>query len=48
MKSWSTERRGPVEIATFSNTPHNYLDKPVIDELAQLVERWRVSRSVQS
>jgi enoyl-CoA hydratase/carnithine racemase len=34
---WSTDRRGAVEIATFSNPPHNYLNKPVIDELEQLV-----------
>jgi enoyl-CoA hydratase len=38
---WSTDRRGAVEIATFSNPPHNYLDKPVIDELARLVVEWR-------
>jgi enoyl-CoA hydratase len=30
-----------VEIATFSNPPHNYLDKPVLDELEQLVVQWR-------
>lgn len=41
MKFWTAERQGAVEIATFSNPPYNYLDKPVIDELAQLVERWR-------
>jgi enoyl-CoA hydratase/carnithine racemase len=38
---WVSDRRGAVEIATFSNPPHNYLDKPVIDELAQLVAQWR-------
>jgi hypothetical protein len=38
---WITNRRGAVEIATFSNPPHNYLDKPVIDELEQLVVQWR-------
>jgi enoyl-CoA hydratase/carnithine racemase len=38
---WTTDRRGAVEIATFSNPPHNYLDKPVIDELEQLVVQWR-------
>jgi 1,4-dihydroxy-2-naphthoyl-CoA synthase len=38
---WSTDRRGAVEIATFSNPPHNYLHKPVIDELEQLVVQWR-------
>jgi len=30
-----------VEIATFSNPPHNYLNKPVIDGLEQLVVQWR-------
>jgi len=28
-------------VATFSNPPHNYLNKPVIDELEQLVVQWR-------
>src|SRR4029077_17585980 len=32
---------GHVAVATFSNPPHNYLDKPVIDELEQLVAQWR-------
>jgi enoyl-CoA hydratase/carnithine racemase len=41
MKFWSSERRGAVEIATFSNPPYNYLNKPVIDELEQLVVQWR-------
>ena len=41
MQFWTTDRRGAVEIATFSNPPHNYLDKPVIDELEQLVVQWR-------
>ncbi|GAA3316290.1 enoyl-CoA hydratase/isomerase family protein [Arthrobacter ramosus] len=41
MQFWSTERRGAVEIATFSNPPYNYLDKAVIDELEQLVDDWR-------
>jgi enoyl-CoA hydratase/carnithine racemase len=41
MQFWATERRGAVEITTFSNPPHNYLDKPVIDELQHLVEQWR-------
>src|SRR2546425_11097257 len=41
MQFWATDRRGAVEIATFSNPPHNYLDKPVIDELEQLVVQWR-------
>src|SRR5260370_16644635 len=38
MQFWATERRGAVEIATYSNPPYNYLGKPVIDELEQLVE----------
>lgn len=41
MQFWSTDRRGAVEIATFSNPPYNYLNKPVIDELEQLVVQWR-------
>jgi len=41
MKFWSSEQRGAVEIATFSNPPYNYLHKPVIDELEQLVVQWR-------
>jgi len=38
---WTTDRRGTVEIATFSNPPHTYLNKPVIDELGLLVTQWR-------
>src|SRR5260370_18336453 len=41
MKYWVTSRRGPVEIVAFSNPPHNYLTKGVIDELEQLVVEWR-------
>jgi enoyl-CoA hydratase/carnithine racemase len=41
MDFWATDRRGAVEIATFSNPPYNYLDKPVIDELGQLVAAWQ-------
>src|SRR5258705_5879511 len=41
MEFWTSERRGAVEIATFSNPPHNYIGKPQLDELAQLVARWR-------
>ena len=41
MQFWTTDRRGAVEIATFSNPPYNYLNKPVIDELEQLVVQWR-------
>src|SRR6476646_2184480 len=41
LQYWVTGRRGPVEIAAFSNPPHNYLTKGVIDELEQLVVEWR-------
>jgi enoyl-CoA hydratase/carnithine racemase len=41
MDFWATDRRGAVEIATFSNPPYNYLDKPVIDEFEQLVASWQ-------
>jgi len=41
LQYWVTSRRGPVEIAAFSNPPHNYLTKGVIDELEQLVVEWR-------
>jgi len=41
MQYWITSRRGPVEIAAFSNPPHNYITKGVIDELEQLVVEWR-------
>jgi enoyl-CoA hydratase/carnithine racemase len=41
MEFWTSERRGAVEIATFSNPPRNYIGKPQLDELAQLVARWR-------
>jgi enoyl-CoA hydratase/carnithine racemase len=41
MKFWTSERRGAVEIATFSNPPRNYIGKPQLDELAQLVAQWR-------
>ena len=41
MDFWATDRRGAVEIAAFSNPPHNYLSKPVIDELGQLVAGWQ-------
>src|ERR1700751_1431269 len=37
----TTTRRGAGEIATFSNPPYNYLDKPVIDELGQVVAGWQ-------
>jgi enoyl-CoA hydratase/carnithine racemase len=41
MHFWRRDRRGAVDIATFSNPPQNYLDKAVIDELEQLVAQWR-------
>src|SRR3982074_2464633 len=41
MDFWTTEQRGHVAVATFSNPPHNYLNKPVIDELELLVVQWR-------
>src|SRR5207302_7376141 len=41
MQYWVPSRRGPVELAAFSNPPHNYLTKGVIDELEQLVVEWR-------
>src|SRR5712672_4876121 len=41
MQFWVSDRRGAVDVATFSNPPYNYLDKPVIDELEQLVVQWR-------
>src|SRR5258708_10474522 len=41
MQYWVTSRRGPVAIAAFSNPPHNYITKGVIDELERLVVEWR-------
>lgn len=41
MEFWTSERRGAVEIATFSNPPRNYIGKPQLDELAQLMAQWR-------
>ena len=41
MEFWTSERRGTVEITTFSNPPRNYIGKPQLDELAQLVAQWR-------
>jgi enoyl-CoA hydratase/carnithine racemase len=41
MEFWTSGRRGAVEIATFSNPPRNYIGKPQLDELAQLVAQWR-------
>ena len=34
---WTTDRRGAVEIATYSNPPYNLVTKEVFDELEQLV-----------
>ena len=41
MKFWTTEQRGAVGIATYSNPPRNYLVKPAIDEFERLIEQWR-------
>src|SRR5690348_12475686 len=41
LQYWITTRRGPVETAAFSNPPHNYITKGVIDELEHLVVEWR-------
>src|SRR5258705_3481994 len=38
---WTTKQHGHVAVATFPSPPHTYLDKPVIDELEQLVAQWR-------
>jgi enoyl-CoA hydratase/carnithine racemase len=38
---WTTEQRDHVTVAIFSNPARNYLVKPAIDELEQLVEQWR-------
>ena len=34
---WTTDRRGAVEIATYSNPPYNLVTKEVFDELEALV-----------
>lgn len=41
MQFWTTERRGAIEIATFSNPPNNYLDTPVMNELDALIDTWK-------
>ncbi|MCW3048097.1 MAG: enoyl-CoA hydratase [Solirubrobacterales bacterium] len=41
MEFWTTEQRDHVTVAIFSNPARNYLVKPAIDELEQLVEQWR-------
>ena len=38
---WTTEQRGAVAIATFSNPLRNYLVAPAVDELEQLIAEWR-------
>jgi enoyl-CoA hydratase/carnithine racemase len=37
---WTTNRRGAVEIATYSNPPYNLVTKEVFDELEELVVAW--------
>src|ERR1700758_3336130 len=41
MDFWTTDRRGAVESATYSNPPPNYWGQPVIDQLSQLVPDWQ-------
>jgi hypothetical protein len=41
MEFWTSESHGAVEIATFSNPPHNYIGKPQLDEFGQLVAQWQ-------
>ena len=41
MQYWSSERRGGVEIATYSNPPNNIIATPVILELDQIVTGWQ-------
>jgi len=41
MQYWSSERRGGVEIATYSNPPNNIISTPVILELDQIVTGWQ-------
>jgi enoyl-CoA hydratase/carnithine racemase len=38
---WTTETRGPVLVATYSNGPRNYLVPQALDELEELVAEWR-------
>jgi len=37
---WTTNRRGAVEIATYSNPPYNFVTKEVFEELDELVVSW--------
>jgi enoyl-CoA hydratase/carnithine racemase len=41
MSLWTTEQRGAVLIATYSNPPRNYLVAPALVELDKLIEEWR-------
>ena len=40
MEFWTTNRRGAVEIATYSNPPYNFVTKEVFEELEELVVSW--------
>ena len=40
MEFWTTNRRGAVEIATYSNPPYNFVTKEVFEELDELVVSW--------
>ncbi|HEV3054248.1 MAG TPA: enoyl-CoA hydratase/isomerase family protein, partial [Solirubrobacteraceae bacterium] len=37
MDLWTTEQRGHVGVATFSNPPYNFVTREVFDELGQVV-----------
>ena len=37
MEFWTTNRRGAVEIATYSNPPYNFVTKEIFEELEELV-----------
>ena len=37
MDFWTTEQRGHVAVATFSNPPYNFVTREVFDELGQVV-----------
>jgi enoyl-CoA hydratase/carnithine racemase len=40
MSLWTTEQRGAVLVATYSNPPRNYLVAPALVELDQLIDEW--------
>ena len=40
MQFWSSVRHGAVEVTTFSNPPHNYIDTAVLNELGDVVAGW--------